>query len=407
LNDFLLLQKQENSAMCDTLIALGNSTDNGNVIFGKNSDRPGNEIQLITYMPKFHYLEGDMVKCTHISIPQVKETAAVLLSQPFWMWGAEMGANEYGVVIGNEAVYTHELLRNEGLLGMDLLRLGLERGNSAINSTKIITELLEKYHQGGGCSYEDSSWIYHNSFIIADSKEAYVLETADDWWVVEKVIDVRSISNGISIRGKGDFRREGIITHAIEMEYCKDDNDFDFVTTFSGSHPSNILNPLSRGGKSRLLLKENIGKIEQSLMMGFLREHDVGICMHGGFESTGSQVSELAGGGNNSIHWFTGSTLPCLSLYKPYIFPIENQKVLKSGPYNHKNSDWYWMRHSRFIRELDKKVLKNQYLSKLEFIEKKVIDQVKKAVLKGQNINNVIEKSNNYAWEKAEELIYL
>jgi len=255
--------------MCDTLIALGNSTDNGNVIFGKNSDRPRNEIQLITYMPKSHYPEGDMVKCTHVSIPQVKETAAVLLSQPFWMWGAEMGANEYGVVIGNEAVYTHEPLRNEGLLGMDLLRLGLERGNSAFNSTKIITELLEKYHQGGKCSYEDSTWTYHNSFIIADSKEAYVLETADDWWVVEKVIDVRSISNGISIRGKGDFRREGIITHAIEMGYCKDDNDFDFVTTFSGSHPSNILNPLSRGGKSRLLLKENIGKIEQSLMMGF------------------------------------------------------------------------------------------------------------------------------------------
>ncbi|MBA7558106.1 hypothetical protein ES705_50896 [subsurface metagenome] len=43
-----------------------------------------------------------------MTIPQVSETARVLLCQPFWMFGAEMGANEYGVVIGNEAIFTKE-----------------------------------------------------------------------------------------------------------------------------------------------------------------------------------------------------------------------------------------------------------------------------------------------------------
>ena len=52
-------------------------------------------------------------------------THAVVLSKPAWMWGAEMGANELGVCIGNEAVWTKVNSANdaeEKLLGMDLVR---------------------------------------------------------------------------------------------------------------------------------------------------------------------------------------------------------------------------------------------------------------------------------------------
>ena len=218
--------------MCDTLLALGNSTIDGSVIFGKNSDRPSNEAQLITYTPRKRYSKGEEVKCTYISISQVTETNALLMSQPFWLWGAEMASNEYNVVIGNEAVNSYEPLRRMGLLGMDLLRLGLERGKTAKEALYIITDLLEKYHQGGGCAYNDSSWMYHNSFLIADSNEGYVLETADDWWIAEEVKSVRSISNWLSIRGKGDIRRKGIIP-AIPLFNCMMDYAFSPYIPFS------------------------------------------------------------------------------------------------------------------------------------------------------------------------------
>ena len=65
------------------------------------------------------------LQCTDIEVEQVSKTHAVILSRPSWLWGAEMGANEHGVCIGNEAVWTKEPVREgEALLGMDLLRCG-------------------------------------------------------------------------------------------------------------------------------------------------------------------------------------------------------------------------------------------------------------------------------------------
>lgn len=64
------------------------------------------------------------LQCTYIEIDQVPKTYAVVLSRPAWLWGAEMGANEHGVCIGNEAVWgKEEVCDEEALLGMDLVRL--------------------------------------------------------------------------------------------------------------------------------------------------------------------------------------------------------------------------------------------------------------------------------------------
>ena len=400
--------------MCDTYVSLAEWSKEGNVIFGKNSDRPESEVQLLTHIPRRTFSHGEELKCTHINIPQVSETFAIILSQPYWMWGAEMGVNEYSVAIGNESIQTKEPLKETGLIGMDLLRLGLERSRNAKEALHTLTTLLEMHGQGGFHSLD--KWNYHNSYIIADQSEAYVLETAGDWWIVEKVNEYRSISNHISIRGKGDMRREGIIQHAIEKGYCRDDNDFDFKMNFSPSPLPEVFPITDRDGCSLQQLSSNKEKITVPMMMEFLREHEVGICRHTRKDqSVGSQVSLLRKNDKKSIHWFTGSTIPCLSIYKPYVFPAESLKVMQPGPYSSKDPDWFWIKHFEFINIYKKRPKRDitertNYYKKLRSVENELFTRVNDIINKEESIsesefNKLIKEVNDYGWKKSEELI--
>ncbi|MFC1746425.1 C69 family dipeptidase [Candidatus Riflebacteria bacterium] len=305
--------------MCDTFIALPSATADGSIIFGKNSDRPHTEVQEIKQYPGMNYEPGSTLSCTYIEIPQVEKTFAILLSQPDWMWGGEMGANEFGVVIGNEAVWTVEEPGSPALLGMDLIRLGLERGNTAYNALKTIVNLLQDFGQGGACAENDPSFTYHNSFIIGDWQEAWVLETAGKFWVAEKISSPsRNISNGLSIRNKFDLAKDGMVDYALEKELFSGNEPFDFALSFSSTPPSENRDTREAWGKR--LLEQHQGKITPEIMMEILRNHESGICMHGGLRTTASMVSQLKSP-HSLHHWMTGTPYPCENEFKLITFP--------------------------------------------------------------------------------------
>jgi len=150
--------------LCDILVATPRATREGVTIFAKNSDREPNEAQVLEFIPRRRF-EGEYVELTNTRFPSVRETYAVLIARPWWIYGAEMGVNEYGLAIGNVAVFTKEPYAEKGLLGMDMLRLALERTRTAREALKFLVELIEGVGQGGNYSYE-RRFRYHNSFIL-------------------------------------------------------------------------------------------------------------------------------------------------------------------------------------------------------------------------------------------------
>jgi dipeptidase len=262
------------------------------------------------------------------------------------MWGAEMGSNEHGVAIGNEAVFARKPAQvHDALLGMDLVRLGLERGATAAEALQIMTGLLERYGQGGNCGLNVPSY-YHNSFLVADPTEAYVLETLGRDWLIEQVRTVRAISNTYTVDQPPLRASKGLQGFGEEIA----DRDSDA----SGRR---------RCARSTALLARAGGALTVAHMVSVLRDHGPEvegnsdwrprdatfrtICMHAtGSEprgqTVGSLVSELRN--NSSVHWVTGTAAPCTSIYKPVIVGIK-LPAAQLAPTGEADSAKLWWRH--------------------------------------------------------------
>lgn len=348
--------------MCDTLGFLGSERS----WFAKNSDRSPNEIQITECYPARSGLIGNL-RATYQMVPQARKTNAVLLSRPAWMWGGEMGVNEHGVCIGNEAVFTKGAYGKDGLTGMDLVRLALERANTAEAALNTIIQLLEQFGQGGNCGY-DHDFYYDNAFLIMDRSSLYVLETAGKEWVWKKT-DRASISNRLSIGTDGDCY-SGDASCNFKKLYTEP-----VYTLFSGS--------AQRRQQTGSCLQDAPGF---ATCAKALRTHRKGsspfrsgsvssACMHYGGavgdHTTASMIVDLRP--EQTVVWSTGTSLPCVSLFKPWLFGTDpTAPVFKPLDPEAKR---YWLEAEQFRRTLIGKQLPQEYYSMRNAIESKWAEQ--------------------------------
>ncbi len=318
--------------MCDTLVTV---TADG-LLFAKNSDRDANEAQVLDWHPATDHPAGSSVACTWITVPQVTRTHAVLLSRPWWMWGAEMGANEHGVVIGNEAVFTRAATGRPSLLGMDLLRLALERATTADQAAGVLVDLLERHGQGGPCSHVRPDLTYDNSFLVADPAGAVVVETAGREWATEVVRGPgRAISNGLSIPRFAATRRRRAKTWIV-----------------GAARRRAVTEPLAATATGPLDLMAALRCHGPGDAPRWSRVHGglTAPCVHAGgrlasSQTTASWVADLRDGGR---HWATGTAAPCTSLFKPVAVgePVD----VGPAPTDRFDPTTLWWRHEQLHR---------------------------------------------------------
>ncbi|PWR23566.1 peptidase family C69 [Zavarzinia compransoris] len=352
--------------MCDTIV-VPPSVSGGPMLFAKNSDREGGEAQAVEIRPRRTHAPGARLHATNLSLPQVYETAATLLCRPYWLWGAEMGVNEYGLAIGNEAVFSRVAPEaGPTLTGMDLVRLGLERARGAAEAAQVLITLIAAHGQGGNGG-QRHHFPYDSAFLIADPREAFVLEAAGRHWALERVAGIRALSNHYSITSRYERLSDGAKEFARGRGWWSGQGAFDFSAAFARP----LLGLAGRGRQRAaracaLLARAPAGGIGLTDLMRLLRDHSPAgerpgwqpggllpatICAHGSAgpakraaQTTMSLVAGLERG--LPALWATGGAAPCTALFRPF-FIEAGMPAAEPAPTDRFDPACLWWRQER------------------------------------------------------------
>ena len=372
---------------CDTLAVCACRSKNKRNLFAKNSDRPTGEPQPLCYYPGGTFEDGETLTLTHLTIPQVKKTYGVVGSRPYWIWGFEMGYNEKGLVIGNEAEGSRmDEDPEDGMLGMDMLRLALERAATAKEGISVIAQMLKTYGQKAQASALVKR-CYENTFILVDPSEVWVMETAGREWAAKKIETMQGVSNCYSIRKDFDLCSENLETIAREKRWLAPKEAFDFAKAYAGRLVAQPLGVQRFRRLNKLLQQKR--KHDLSSLASILRDHFDGeitssrfadtcgtfmsICMHmrdwGESETSASLLAyydqELG------IVARYAPVQPCLSAYIPVYMTGKLPEIMSNAEKEfNENSLWWQVKVLSLLVTVDEALFGDGIRQELSILER-------------------------------------
>jgi len=115
---------------------------------------------------------------------------------------------------------------------MDLVRLGLERGRDAREALEVIAALLESHGQGGPSFSIEGDDGYQNSFVIADGKSAWVLETTARSWAARSV-DGAGLTNELTLGTGWQIGSRDLERAAMQQGFWTEQGRLDFKAAYA------------------------------------------------------------------------------------------------------------------------------------------------------------------------------
>jgi secernin len=226
---------------------------------------------------------------------------------------------------------------------MDLVRLGLERGRTAAGAVDVVTSLLEKHGQGGS-GIADTFDPYDSSFLVADHREGWIVETCGRTWAARPVGAGAAISNRITL---GD-------------DWTRASADLSPGTSFQEYRHPRVPTALAdhRLAATRRCVAEGAGTAGPAELVATLRDHGTGpwgrpgagddavapptevgddlegvtVCMHvRGVQATTASMICSVGEDPRDIRVWVALGAPCVSVFVP-LRPATGVPVELSDP---------------------------------------------------------------------------
>jgi dipeptidase len=275
------------------------------------------------------------VRTQFLELPQARQTFTVLGGRTPGCWGLHYGVNENHVAAG--CATWRSLLHQPGccLAGTDLVRLVLERCRCARQGVDLLTDLVERYGQAACATGEESNG--DQLFLVADAREAFVVEAAGTGWALQTVQAVRAVSDVGLLRQDWERLAHGLAGQAIARGRWPDDGSkLDFAEALN-AQPGGQESALRRWGRATFLLEEQNGHIDAAFLRRLLADHYDGtrfevdphddaapvvpLCRHGGPDGRAGTagsflVALLPGNRPVNVAWCAVGP-PCVGVYFP------------------------------------------------------------------------------------------
>jgi secernin len=256
----------------DAVVARGRATVDGQTLFGQNLHGPSQFSPRICLKPGRDFAPGELSGTLEVDVPQVRRTQTVFGLQAHNSSGYRVGLNGAKVVAGCLPLEVRLRGTQPGLTGPDLVRLVLERSHSACQAVDILVGLIDRHGQGGMVD-EVAAAACDHAFLVADPREAILVETAGRHWVAQEIGEVRALVSVRTIRQDWDRISPALSDHVIRNgAWPADGSKIDFVAAI-GDAPEQHPLAFNRWGRAMLLLQEQNGHIDAGVLRRLIGDH--------------------------------------------------------------------------------------------------------------------------------------